>query len=68
MALCLKTNAVKSQTHDSCRGKKWVINVSVFCELVYILVLSQVKVSTNFIKSTVLCSFPGLSFYFEYWL
>lgn len=34
MALCLKTNAVKSQTHDSCREKKWVINVSVFCELV----------------------------------
>lgn len=31
--------------------KKRVINVSVLCELVYILVLSQVKVSTNFIKS-----------------
>ena len=35
-------------THDSCRDKKWVINGSVFCELVYILVLSQVKVSTSF--------------------
>lgn len=43
MALCLETNAVKKKKkrkHDSC-SNKWVINVSVSCELVYIWVLSQ---------------------------
>lgn len=42
VALCPETHAVKSQKHDSYRNKS-VINVSVFCEVVYIQVLSEAQ-------------------------